>query len=227
MDTFPKAAIESQGRPLCRHYVFVLMEVLAVEVEEDAGVKGVLALPWGLGVLDDGQYDVFEAWSTPLTNTPDWQGTFVNLKNRGSDRIDIVASRRSMIPQAELRAIYPDAKSLAAPDPLTPELLAVSSHRRMARRWRPCLPSGDARNRGIDGGLEVQDWVQGHASSSLLRHGRFVDEVSATAFAVSALERAEKRVLVASATLKIPGWYRSSTRRRDGGLSVEAVGACN
>jgi len=227
MDTFPKAAFESQGRPLCRHYVLVLMDAVAVEVEDDSGVESVWALPWALGVLDDGQYDVFEAWSTPLTNTPDWQEIFAKLKDRGADRIDLVASRRSRIPQAGLWAIYPNAKLLAAPGLPTPELLAVSSHRRMARTWRPRLPSGDACNRGIDGALEVQDWVQGLASRSLLRHGRFVGEVAATAFALSALERAEKRVVAASATLKIPGWYRSSTRRCDGGLSVEAVAACN
>jgi len=227
MDTFPKAAFESQGRPLCRHYVFVLIEALAVEVKEDAGVKGFRTLPWVFGVLGNGQFDVFEAWSTPLTNKPDWQGTFAKLKDRGTDRIDLVASRRSLIPQAELGAIYPNAKSLAASCPVTPELPAVSSHRRAARKWRPRLPSGDACNRGIDDGLEVQDWVQGLASRWLLRHGRFVDEVSATAFALSALERAERRVAAARATLKIPGWGHSSTRRCDGGLSVEVVAGCN
>ena len=224
MHTFPKAAFESPSRPLCCHYVLVLMEALTVEVEEGAGVASVRALPWALGVLDDGHFDVFEAWSTPLTNTPDWRETFAELKNRGSERIDLVASRRSLIPQAELSAIYPNAKSLAALDPLTPEFLAVSSHRRMSRGWWPHLQSVDACSLGIDGALRVQDRVQLFGSRSVSRHGRFADEVVATAFVLNALERAEQRVVAAGTGLKIPGWYRASAMRSDSGPRGEAVG---
>jgi hypothetical protein len=223
MRTFPKAAFESQSRPLCRHYVLVLVEALAVVVEGDAGVENVRTLHWALGVLDDGQYDVFDAWSTPLTKTPDWQERFARLKDRGADRIDLVASRRSLIPQAELSAIYPNAKSLAAPDPLTPELLAASSHRRMARGWQPRLPSVCACNHGIDGALELQDRVQALASRSVWRHGRFTDELSAAAFALNALGRAEQRVVASDTSLKIPGWYRSSARRCNSRPRVKAV----
>ena len=224
MHTFPKTAFESQGRPLCRHYVLVLVEALTAEMKGDAGVENVHTLHWALGVLDDGQYDVFGAWSAPLTMTTDWRERFARLKDRGADRIDFVASRGSLIPQAELSAIYPNAKSRIAPDSLTPELLAAASHPRMARGWRPRLPSVDACNRGIARALEVQGRIQALASRSVVRRGRFSDEVSATAFALNALERAERRVVAASATFKISGWYRSSARRCDGGLRDEAVG---
>lgn len=225
MRTFPKEAFDSQSRPLCRHYVLVLVEALAVEVEEDAGVENVRRLHWALGVLDDGQHDVFELWSTPTTKSPDWRESFAKLKDRGVDKIDLIAGRRSLIPQAELSAIYPHAKSLSAPGVLTPELLTASSRHRRAPGWRSCLPSVDARNRGMDGVLKVQDRVQGHASRSISRHGQFSDEVSATAFALNALKRAEQRFVAASASLASLVWYRSSARRFDGGLRDEAVGA--
>jgi Transposase, Mutator family len=223
MDTFPKAAFELQGRPLCRHYVLVLVDALAVEVEGDAGVVSLRTLHWALGVLDDGQYDVFDAWSTPLTRTPDWRERFARLKDRGADRIDLVASRRALISQAELSAIYPNAKSLDALDPLTPEPPASSSHRRMAQRRRPRLPRVDACNRGIDGALELQVRVHLLVNRSLSRHGRFADEESATAFALSSLERAEQRVVASGASLKSPVRYRSSPRRRDSSQRVRVV----
>ena len=224
MRTFQNAAFESQSRPLCRHYVLVLVTALAVKVKEDAEVESVRRLHWALGVLDDGQHDVFDVWSTPLTASPDWRESFAKLKERGVDKIDLVASRGSPIPEAELSAIYPYAKALCAPDTLTRELVIASSHRRKGPGWQSRLPSVAARNRGIDGALEVQDRVQGHASRSISKHGRFPDEVSAAACALNALKRAEQRFVAASASFTFPVWPRASGRRCDGGPRDEAVG---
>jgi len=133
-----------QNRPLCCRYLVVLSEVLRVQVEEEGTVRDRMAR-WTLGVLPDGQYEVLGVWPEPVPGAAGWQDVFEDLKVRGVERIQFVASSEPAEALADVRAAYPGVTVLPSFGQLLRQSLAqvAPRHRRSGANALSVLREAD------------------------------------------------------------------------------------
>ncbi|RQO61746.1 hypothetical protein DBR47_06255 [Paucibacter sp. KBW04] len=90
-NTLCGANAEWLSRPLCCRYALVHFAALPIQapalVEESRS-----PLTWALGTLSDGQRELLGAWRCSPMGAPDWRAVFVDLADRGVERIRFVAN---------------------------------------------------------------------------------------------------------------------------------------
>ena len=158
---------------LCRRHLVVFVKSQPIWVG-DGEVMSEQAAHWGIGLLASGELEVLGVWLESTSGGLHWQRVLEDLKVRGVETIQFVASDES----TDLSLALCEAFSGATVLPLTD--LAPSYA--LPPRLRRIVLSGN----------EAVQQLQGSVSRAVGRSGRFADCTAAASFLLEALMRAER-----------------------------------
>ena len=140
--------------PLCRSYLFVQVEAVAVHIATAGDVRFERTLSWALGVLPGGDTEVLGVWSEPDAHQSALEHGLGDLKLRGVELIKFVAASEPAL--RAIQASFPQAAVLYpthAKEAVAGMFLA--GERRASSRWMPVQERSTKDQRRRDGGQEA------------------------------------------------------------------------
>jgi|WetSurMetagenome_2_1015567.scaffolds.fasta_scaffold20788_3 putative transposase len=140
------------GLPLCRGYMAVIFETVAVMVQRSSGSMN-MGVHWAIGHTHDHESEVLGVWNRPNADLPEligksntlgvlatpmpdqgaWRAAFDDLRDRGLERIRVALSTDLVNVREDLRGRFPGATAL----PSFAQLLERSTSRVAARHRAP------------------------------------------------------------------------------------------
>lgn len=104
-------AIEWQNVPLCRQYLAAFFEGRSLRLRTPK-VDGNQTVHWAVGLLADGQHEVLGVWPEGAAAETCWGDVFGDLKVRGVEEIQFIASDELTCAELSVRSAFPRATVL-------------------------------------------------------------------------------------------------------------------